>query len=99
MPASAPTERPASIAHDATRDPAAMTPEQRRREVAAILARGVLRLRECQPLAVVPPPERTIEKSSKSLSIPLDVHAGTRLHVVERTACRQAADAGKERQP
>jgi hypothetical protein len=46
MPASAPTERPASIAHDATRDPAAMTPEERRHEVAAILARGVLRLRQ-----------------------------------------------------
>ena len=28
-------------------DPAEMTPDQRRREVAAILARGVLRLRRC----------------------------------------------------
>ena len=29
-------------------DPAAMTPDQRRREIAAILARGVLRLRSCR---------------------------------------------------
>ena len=29
-------------------DPAAMTPPQRRREIAAILARGVLRLRQCR---------------------------------------------------
>ena len=28
-------------------DPASMTPEQRRQEIAAILARGVLRLRRC----------------------------------------------------
>jgi len=28
-------------------DPAAMTPPQRRREIAAILARGVLRLSQC----------------------------------------------------
>ena len=93
MPASPP------LPPDPTRDPAAMTPEQRRREVAAILARGVLRLRECQPLAALSHPHRTPEESSKPLSIPLDVHAGTRLHVVERTASRQAADAGKERQP
>ena len=29
-------------------DPAVMTPSQRRREIAAILARGVLRLRQCR---------------------------------------------------
>ena len=31
---------------DMLHDPAAMTPSQRRREIAAILARGVLRVRE-----------------------------------------------------
>ena len=93
MPASPP------LPPDPTRAPSCLSPDERRREIAMLLARGVLRLRECQPLAAVPHMERTPEKSSKPLSIPLDVHAGTRLHVVERTACRQAADAGKERQP
>lgn len=93
MPASPP------LPPDPTRAPSGLSPDERRREIAMLLARGVLRLRECQPLAAVPHPHRTPEESSKTLSIPLDVHAGTRLHVVERTACRQAADAGKERQP
>ena len=93
MPASPP------LPPDPTRAPSGLSPDERRREIAMLLARGVLRLRECQPLAAVPHLERTPEKSSKPLSIPLDVHAGTRLHVVERTACQQAADAGKERQP
>ena len=93
MPASPP------LPPDPTRAPSGLSPDERRREIAMLLARGVLRLRECQPLAAVPHLERTPEKSSKPLSIPLDVHAGTRLHVFERTACRQAAGAGKERQP
>ena len=93
MPASPP------LPPDPTRAPSGLSPDERRREIAMLLARGVLRLRECQPLAAVPHLERTPEKTSNPLSIPLDVHAGTRLHVVERTACRQAADAGKERQP
>ena len=93
MPASPP------LPPDPTRDPAAMTPEQRRREVAAILARGVLRLRACRPPAAVPSPRYAPEESSEPRTIPLDVPAGTRLHVFERTACRQAAGAGKERQP
>ena len=93
MPASPP------LPPDPTRAPSGLSPDERRREIAMLLARGVLRLRQCQPPAAVSPPERTPEESSKPLSIPLDVHAGTRLHVVERTACRQAADAGKERQP
>ena len=88
MPASPP------LPPDPTRAPSGLSPDERRREIAMLLARGVLRLRECQPLAAVPHPHRTPEESSKTLSIPLDVHAGTRLHVVERTACRQAADAG-----
>ena len=90
---------PPPLPPDPTRDPSALSPDERRREIAMLLARGVLRLRECQPPVAVPPPERTSEKSSKPLSIPLDVHAGTRLHVVKRTACRQAVEAGKELQP
>ena len=37
-------------------DPAVMTPSQRRREIAAILFRGVLRLRQCRtnPSSSVP---------------------------------------------
>ena len=47
-------------------DPAVMTPSQRRREIAAILARGVLRLRQC---GENPPDSRlscTVEKASES---------------------------------
>ncbi len=72
MPASGSTERLASIVHDATRDPAAMTPEQRRREVAAILARGVLRLRRAAENGPGSSLERTSEKDSKKLSYSLD---------------------------
>ena len=33
---------------DMLNDPAAMTPSERRREIAILLARGVLRLRQCR---------------------------------------------------
>lgn len=88
-----------SIPPDPTCDPSTLSSDERRREIAALLARGVLRLRECQPVAAIPHPPRTPEKTSNPLSIPLDVHAGTRLHVVKRTTCRQAVDARKELHP
>lgn len=47
-------------------DPAAMTPSQRRREIAAILARGVLRLRQCGKTSVGSGESRTPEKASES---------------------------------
>jgi len=47
-------------------DPAAMTPSQRRREIAAILARGVLRLRQCRETANDPAEPATPEKLSES---------------------------------
>jgi len=47
-------------------DPATMTPEQRLQEVAAILARSVLRLR-----AAIPPiPELASETGQKCLDLP-----------------------------
>ena len=47
-------------------DPATMTPSQRRREIAAILARGVLRLRQCRENATGSQPSRTVKKASKT---------------------------------
>jgi len=96
MPASAPTERPASVVHDATRDPAAMTPEERRREVAAILARGVLRLRRSAENAPGSRPSRTPEKSSKRGREALDVGPRTSLHVFTSPASRQARETANE---
>ena len=80
MPAPASTEQPASVAHDATRDPAAMTPEERRREVAAILAKGVLRLRQSTESASGSRPSRTPKNTSKVAGKPL-MRARTSLHV------------------
>ena len=39
---------PSPVGFGVPSDPAVMTPSQRRREVAAILTRGVLRLRQCR---------------------------------------------------
>jgi len=46
-------------------DPADMTPSQRRREIAAILARGVLRLRQCAQSSPNSGESRTPEKASE----------------------------------
>lgn len=81
MPAPEPPERFASIAHDATRDPADMTPDERRHEVAAILAKGVLRLRESAQNAPGSRPQRTSEDTSKRGREALDEGAKTILHV------------------
>ncbi len=47
-------------------DPASMTPPERRREIAAILARGVLRLRQCAQSSPSSGESRTPEKASES---------------------------------
>ena len=62
-------------------DPAVMTPPQRRREIAAILARGVLRLRQCRENLTRSQPSRTIEKASESGRDCLDEGAKTSPHV------------------
>ena len=62
-------------------DPAEMTPDQRRREVAAILARGVLRLRQCAKTSPVSGESRPPEKASKSFRDCLDEGAKTSPHV------------------
>ena len=65
-------------------DPAEMTPPQRRREIAAILARGVLRLRQCNEIPPGSDPSRTVEppeKASESGRDCLDEGAKTSPHV------------------
>ena len=47
-------------------DPAKITPDQLRRKVAAILARGVLRLRQCRENMHDSQPSRTARKASES---------------------------------
>ena len=47
-------------------EPAAMSPSQRRREIAAILARGVLRLRQCRETSAGSGQSHTAEKTSNS---------------------------------
>ena len=62
-------------------DPATMTPPQRRREIAAILARGVLRLRQCRENTHDSRPCRTARKASESGQDCLDEGAKTSPHV------------------
>ena len=62
-------------------DPAAMTPSQRRREIATILAKGVLRLRQCRENTHDSRPSRSIEKSTESGQNCLDGGAKTSPHV------------------
>jgi len=62
-------------------DPAEMTPNQRRREIAAILARGVLRLRQCAQTSPVSGESRTVEKASESGQDCLDEFATSSPHV------------------
>ena len=63
-------------------DPATMTPSQRRHEIAAILARGVLRLRQCRKYTHDSRPSCTAEKASESGQDCLDESAGTSPHVL-----------------
>ena len=62
-------------------DPAVMSPSQRRREIAAILARGVLRLRQCNEIPPGSDPSRTVEKASESGRDCLHEGAKTSPHV------------------
>lgn len=93
MPAPTPTERPTLISYDATRDPATMSPDERRREVAAILARGILRLRQSAENTPGSCPSRTLKKSSNLCQKALDEGAKTSVHV----ATRQPLDRRKKR--
>ena len=77
-------------------DPAAMTPDQRRHEVAAILARGVLRLRRSAENAPGSRPSRTPDKSSNFRREALDEGARTSLHVFTSPASRQARETANE---
>ena len=60
--------------------PAAMTPSERRRAIAAILARGVLRLRQGAPKAPSSGPSRTGEQVSEFCRDCLDEGAETSPH-------------------
>ena len=81
MPAPTSPKRPTFLSIDPTRDPADMTPEQRRHELAAILARGVLRLRQNTENAPSSRPDRTSGNTSESGGEALDEGARTSLHV------------------
>ena len=65
-------------------DPATMSPSQRRREIATILARGMLRLRQCRQNTHDSRPSRTAvlcQKASESGQDCLDEGAKTSPHV------------------
>lgn len=69
------------------RNPAAMTPQQRRQEIAAILARGVLRLRQAaqaSPGSGGSRSSRTAENLSKQRQNGLDEGAEMSPHVLAR---------------
>ena len=76
-------------------DPASMTPEQRRQEVAAILARGVLRLRRCVNRSPAVLYENwTPKKDSQNAENQLDNPAPLRLHVGQPRRLAEAAGTG-----
>lgn len=65
-------------------DPAAMTPHERRQEIAAILAKGVLRLRQATQASPGSRSSRTPENLSKQRQNGLDEGAQTSPHVLAR---------------
>lgn len=65
-------------------DPAAMTPHERRQEIAAILAKGVLRLRQATQASPGSRSSRTPENLSKQRQNGLDEGAETSPHVLAR---------------
>ena len=65
-------------------DPAIISPPQRRREIAAILARGVLRLRQAAQASPGSRPSRTVENLSKQRQNGLDEGPQTSPHVLAR---------------
>jgi len=66
------------------RNPAAMTPHERRQEIAAILARGVLRLRQNAPIPHGSRPSRAVENLSNQRQNHLDAGRRTSPHVPAR---------------
>jgi len=50
-------------------DPADMTADQRRREIAAILARGILRLHQTRQLAPKSPASESVDPRQKDLEV------------------------------
>ena len=80
-----------------TDDPAAMSPPERRREIASILARGVLRLRRGPENRSDPAESRTAEKDPESGRDWLDGgrsrHSGSRPRVQERRPAERAVPA------
>ena len=78
-------------------DPATMTLSQRRREIAAILARGVLRLRQCRENLTRSGPSRTAvlcQKASEFGQDCLDEGAKTRPQVPASLPAETSAQAG-----
>lgn len=67
---------------DDPQNPATMSPQQRRSEIASILAQGVLRLREMAHISPCSCTFRTAAKSSKSREECLDVQAKPRPDVI-----------------
>ena len=65
-------------------DPAAMTPHERRQEIAAILAKGVLRLRQAAQSCPGSRSSRTPENPAKQRQNGLDEGARTSPHVLAR---------------
>jgi len=65
-------------------DPAAMTPQERRQELAAILARGVLRLRQAGQTCLGSRSSRAPENPAKQRQNGLDVGRRTSPHVPAR---------------
>jgi len=72
------------------RNPTAMIPHERRQEIASILARGVLRLRQAGQTCSGSHTSGTSENSAKQRQNGLDEGAETSPHVLARPACRQA---------
>jgi len=53
-------------------DPFDISPDDRFREIAAILARGILRLRKHGNLRLVSPPEKSGNSPAEPLAVPAD---------------------------
>ncbi len=77
-------------------DPAAMSPDQRRHEIAAILARGILRLRQTAQASPGSSSSRTPEINPKICRNGLDEGASRSLHVFTSPASRQARETATE---
>ena len=67
---------------DPIADPATMTPNERRQEIAIILSRGVLRLHQVAPSSHGSRPSRTSENPAKQRQNGLDEGSGTSPHAL-----------------